>query len=125
MKEKTSVLANALIRLNQKGYPWQRIQEESNTSNLKRIADGEQQVTSKTWWRLHETYPNDIPPVVFESRGQEYIVNSPQSKNTMNKSKMFYQGERLSDTESAIIKMIRKRGDDFAEEVMGFIINKK
>lgn len=63
MKEKTSVLSAALLRLYSKGVPWQRMEEESNTNNLKRIADGEQAVTAKTWWKLHDTYPHDIPPV--------------------------------------------------------------
>lgn len=73
------LITTSLQRLLKDGYTYADIHRESGVNNLGRIATGVFGTTTDTWLKLHEAFPNYIPPPRYET-GEDVLPTKKKKR---------------------------------------------
>lgn len=117
MRLATNILVEALNDMLNSGYTGEEIMRESGISNISRLLHGQiKNPDRKTWVRLHETYPDRIPPptmidgsIIYKGVNTAHAQTINQSASDMH---ITNAGQMLSVDHQMLINLLLEKDKD-------------
>jgi hypothetical protein len=125
----TSTLRDALAELELR-YTLDEIQKASETNNLSRILRGvaggrPTEPTKKTWWKLHDAFPAEIPPPSYVDGRTVYKSQSVSNSSNVNQAGRDNNiGQQLPPMQQTIVDLLNEHDESgrLAMDTLAFIL---
>lgn len=133
MEVNSKKLAEALYNIKEiHGIPWMDVTEKSGVHNIGRIVQGQITPTATSWGKLHDAYPDHIPPVEFSHDGEIYknvSVSASGRSVAANNSGNITQNhaeniKTLSPAKQYAIQLITEADEPAVKEVIKILHDK-
>jgi hypothetical protein len=121
----TDVLRQSLNDMINDGYTLDELQKASGANNLSRISRGETEPTKKTWWKLHDAFPAEIPPPSYVDGRTVYKSQSVSNSSNVNQAGRDNNiGQQLPPMQQTIIDLLNEHDESgrLAMDTLAFIL---